>query len=260
LGRYFWKENRLLSCRSTISENLKQVNNKRLAAEKRAWHKNLEILQVWDRCEKLLQEYTELCTTLQLIPKLNDDEIDFSISIGSLHEPHVDADMNLLRKELQPLMEAYRSADKETFDEGLAIKNSFIQLQEKQTELSQIVKELESEQERLSNLRNTTKAKLEHELASYYEQIETMQNEKESFEADTVRLKNMSTQNLQKEQLEYEQQKIYLEARHNEFGQNFLNTLDMVVAMKGRIQQQLEDFKQQLTVIFDNIVIQPVSL
>jgi hypothetical protein len=34
----------------------------------------------------------------------------------------------------------------------------------------------------------------------------------------------------------------------------------MVVAMKGRIQQQLEDFKQQLTVIFDNIVIQPVSL
>lgn len=41
-----------------ISENLKQVNNKRLAAEKRAWHKNLEILQVWDRCEKLVQEYT----------------------------------------------------------------------------------------------------------------------------------------------------------------------------------------------------------
>jgi hypothetical protein len=73
----------------------------------------------------------------------------------------------------------------------LLIFISFIQLQEKQTELSQIVKELESEQERFSNLRNTTKAKLEHELASYYEQIETMQNEKESFEADTVRLKNM---------------------------------------------------------------------
>lgn len=71
------------------------------------------------------------------------------------------------------------------------INFSFIQLQEKQTELTHIVKELECEQERLSNLRNTSKAKLEHELTSYYEQIETMQNEKENFEADTVRLKNM---------------------------------------------------------------------
>lgn len=34
----------------------------------------------------------------------------------------------------------------------------------------------------------------------------------------------------------------------------------MVVAMKARIQQQLEDFKQQLTVVFDNIVIQPNSI
>lgn len=74
----------------------------------------------------LIIKSLELCTTLQLIPKTSEDDIDFAISIGTLHDPHVTADMNFLRQQLQPLMEDYRVADKETFDEGLAIKNRYI--------------------------------------------------------------------------------------------------------------------------------------
>lgn len=48
-----------------ITENMKQVNTKRLAAENRVWHKNIEILQVWDRCEKVAQEYTGLFIIFQ---------------------------------------------------------------------------------------------------------------------------------------------------------------------------------------------------
>jgi hypothetical protein len=55
--------------------------------------------------------------------------------------------------------------------------------------------------------------------------------------------------------VDFEQQRIQLEARHNGCGQALLNKLEMVVEMKARVQQQLEEFKQQLGVVFDNIVI-----
>lgn len=49
--------------------------------------------------------------------------------------------------------------------------HSLSQLQEKQTELSHKVKQLETEQDRLCKLRVQNKTKLENDLNSYYEQV-----------------------------------------------------------------------------------------
>jgi len=90
-------------------------------------------------------------------------------------------------------------------------------------------------------------------LNSYYEQIEVVKNEIDEFRYDTRRLQSMSTQNLQKEQMEYEQVKIQLEGRHNEFAQNLMHTIEMIVDCKENIQRQVEKFKAELASVLESV-------
>jgi len=143
-----------------VTENLKQINSKRLLTENKAWKKDIEITQAWDRCEKLVQDYTEICTTLQLIPVENENDFDFSISIGTLLEPKISCDVNLLKEHLRQLMKEYRTIDKQTFDIGLAIENALNQtVEKKKSSLQRKVSSLEVQQEKISNLRVEEKEK-----------------------------------------------------------------------------------------------------
>ena len=64
-------------------------------------------------------------TNTDLIPQQTDEERRLELSLRPRNLTEF-VGQNAIKQKLLPLMEDYRAADKETFDEGLSIKNRYV--------------------------------------------------------------------------------------------------------------------------------------